>query len=198
MVQKIASLAFFIMVDNIRFRFVVNTLKMIRYEDKNSHLKTRKKGIMKKLLFSGLFGVLAFALSASAQSNDSSKVVKVSIQPEASSTTEQKSFTITLEIAKGWHVYANPVGNPDLASVQTNISVKSEGTTLPAKVTYPAGMLVQDAIVGNYSTYEGTVKIKVTAPLPRNQGQAPEVVVKYQACNEKSCLAPAVANLKLP
>lgn len=153
---------------------------------------------MKKITTATLLLLITTALFSWGQANDSSKVVKIDINPDVSSTAEQKVFTITLNIGKGWHLYANPVGNQDLVSVQTSVAIKGDGVTLPAKVVYPAGKLVKDALVGDYSTYEGTIKIKVTAPLPKTQGKPPEVVVKYQACSDKTCLAPAVANFKLP
>ena len=153
---------------------------------------------MKKLIPSAMLLLCTSALISRAQDNDSSRVVKTSIAPDAASTAEQKAFTITLNISKGWHIYANPVGNPDLSSVQTSVAIKADGVTLPAKVVYPPGTLHKDPLVGDYSTYEGTIKIKVTAPLPRTTGKPPEVVLKYQACNEKTCLAPALANFKLP
>ncbi|NBR05710.1 MAG: hypothetical protein EBT92_08055 [Planctomycetes bacterium] len=138
------------------------------------------------------------SIDANAQGSDSSKVVKVEINKEPSTTAEEKFVVITLSVEPGYHLYANPVVNPDLASVQTSVSIKAEGKSIPAKVEYPAGKLVKDDIVGDYSTYEGTIKIKLRVAVPRNETSPLDVVVKYQACSKKSCLAPAVATLKLP
>ncbi|MSR31915.1 MAG: hypothetical protein EXR99_10460 [Gemmataceae bacterium] len=140
--------------------------------------------------------LLTMAFQANGQ-NDSSKVVKVEIKAEGGSIAGQKSFSVQLTIEKGWHVYANPAGNPDLATAQTTVTVKSDGKTLPCKVTYPLGHLVKDPIVGDYITYEGKVAIKGTVTLPPDV-KAAEVVVKFQACNDKTCLPPALTSLKLP
>lgn len=150
------------------------------------------------LLLSTLLISFQVACSVNAQGSDSSKVVKVEITKEPSTTAEEKFVVITLSVEPGYHLYANPVVNPDLASVQTSVSIKAEGKSIPVKVEYPLGKLVKDEIVGDYSTYEGTVKIKLRVAVPRNQTSPLEVVVKYQACSKKSCLAPAVATLQLP
>ena len=133
-----------------------------------------------------------------AQGSDSSKVVKVEISKDPATTAEEKFVVITLAVEPGYHLYANPVINPELASVQTSVSIKSEGKSIPAKVEYPVGKLVKDDVVGDYSTYEGTIKIKLRVVVARNQTTPLDVVVKYQACSKKSCLAPAVATLQLP
>ncbi|NDE00086.1 hypothetical protein EB008_07360, partial [bacterium] len=87
------------------------------------------------------------SIDANAQGSDSSKVVKVEINKEPSTTAEEKFVVITLSVEPGYHLYANPVVNPDLASVQTSVSIKAEGKSIPAKVEYPAGKLVKDDIV---------------------------------------------------
>lgn len=150
------------------------------------------------LFLSGILISLQLACAVNAQGADSSKVVKVEIAKDPATTAEEKFVVITLSVEPGYHLYANPVVNPDLTSVQTSIGIKSEGKSIPTKVEYPAGKLVKDDVVGDYSTYEGTVKIKLRVAVPRNQTSPLEVVVKYQACSKKSCLAPAVATLQLP
>jgi thiol:disulfide interchange protein len=150
------------------------------------------------LFLSGILISLQLACAVNAQGADSSKVVKVEIAKDPATTAEEKLVVITLSVEPGYHLYANPVVNPDLTSVQTSIGIKSEGKSIPTKVEYPAGKLVKDDVVGDYSTYEGTVKIKLRVAVPRNQTSPLEVVVKYQACSKKSCLAPAVATLQLP
>ena len=150
------------------------------------------------LFLSGFLISLQIACAVNAQGADSSKVVKVEIAKAPSTTAEEKFVVITLSVEPGYHLYANPVVNPDLASVQTSVGIKFEGKSIPAKVEYPEGKLVKDEVVGDYSTYEGTVKIKLRVAVPRNQTGPLEVVVKYQACSKKSCLSPAVATLQLP
>jgi len=150
------------------------------------------------LLLSALLISFQVAYSVNAQGSDSSKVVKVEITKDPSTTAEEKFVTITLSVEAGYHIYANPVVNPDLASVQTSVSIKAEGKSIPIKVEYPMGKLIKDDVVGDYATYEGTIKIKLRVAVPKNQTSPLDVVVKYQACSKKSCLAPAVATLQLP
>lgn len=150
------------------------------------------------ILLSAFLLSFQVAYSVNAQGSDSSKVVKVEIAKDPATTAEERFVIVTLSVEAGYHVYANPVVNPDLASVQTSVSIKADGKSIPAKVEYPAGKLVKDNIVGDYATYEGTIKIKLRVAVPKNQTSPLDVVVKYQACSKKSCLAPAVATLQLP
>ena len=89
------------------------------------------------LFLSGFLISLQIACAVNAQGADSSKVVKVEIAKAPSTTAEEKFVVITLSVEPGYHLYANPVVNPDLASVQTSVGIKSEGKSIPAKVEYP-------------------------------------------------------------
>jgi thiol:disulfide interchange protein len=101
---------------------------------------------------------------------------------------------LTVEIAKGWHLYANPVANPDLLSSQTVVTFTSGGKPITAKVEYPEGKLVKDAVVGDYKVYEGTITIKATL---EGAGAGPvEATVAVQTCNDTSCLLPS--KVKVP
>lgn len=123
------------------------------------------------------------------------KVVKVTAKADKPAANGNQTITVTLTIDKGWHVYANPVINPDLDSVQTTVTITGVDS---AKVTYPKGKTVADKIVGDYATYEGEVTI--TAQVARKPGStAPiEVAVKCQACSDKACLNTTTIKTKVP
>ncbi len=101
---------------------------------------------------------------------------------------------MTLEIAKGWHAYANPVGNPDLVSSQTLVAFSAGGKPVPAKVVYPDGVLIKDNVVGNYKVFEGTITI--TATIDRPSGPV-EAAVTIQTCTETMCLLQSTVKLKV-
>jgi len=103
--------------------------------------------------------------------------------------------TLTVEVAKGWHLYANPVGNPDLASSQTVVTFMDGGKAVAAKVVYPEGKVTKDPVVGDYRIYEGTITIKAT--LPSVPAGPLEATVAVQTCTETMCLLPAKVKVKV-
>src|SRR5205823_5968613 len=72
--------------------------------------------------------------TANAQTSD--KVVKISATADKPDDAGNQTVTITVEIDKPWHIYANPVGNDMLAPVQTKVTFKD---VEDAKITYPPG-----------------------------------------------------------
>jgi len=105
---------------------------------------------------------------------------------------------VTLTIDNGWHVYANPVGNADLDSAQTTVTVGGKVKPKGVAVDYPKGQVVKDMLVGDYNVYEKTVEIKATVERAAGDTGPLEVTVKLQACNDKTCLLPATVKLTVP
>ncbi len=106
---------------------------------------------------------------------------------------------VALEIKQGWHVYANPTGVYILKP--TTLELARDQPASEVKVKYPAGeskvlgSLGQDKV----SLYEGKVEIPVQLTLdPKVAAGKLEIRfrVKYQACDDKVCLAPA--SLEIP
>src|SRR5436190_13030093 len=116
-----------------------------------------------------LLAVLALGLLAGpvAAQNKSSDVVKVTAKASKPDADGNQTLTITLDIDKPYHLYANPVGNDSLKTAQTRIGFTSK-LDGDAKIEFPEGMLVKDKDVGDYKTYEGTVTIK--AKVRRTKG----------------------------
>jgi DsbC/DsbD-like thiol-disulfide interchange protein len=124
-------------------------------------------------------------------------VVKVAAKADKSAADGTQVITVTLTIEKGWHLYANPVGNDDLKSVQTEITINGTDKPQTTKTEYPKGKIVKDAVVGDYSTYEGTIESKLTIKRPAGSRGSIEIAVKCQACNDKSCLPQATIKVKV-
>ncbi len=113
--------------------------------------------------------------------------VKISVTGGKISKDGIQEIKVTIQSDKGWHVYANPVGNPDLAAAETKVTITGKGKAKVLKVNYPKGKLVFDDVVGNYNTYEG--KVNITASVQRDR-QPLTVTVFYQACSKNTCLLP--------
>jgi uncharacterized protein len=105
-----------------------------------------------------------------------------------------RSVTVKLEIEKGWHVYANPVGDELLEDGATKLTFLADGKAVEAKVEYPKGKTVTLG-PDRYNVYEDSVTIKATVP-----AGASKVRVKVQACNDetKKCLLPGNVTVDVP
>ncbi|HEX5270638.1 MAG TPA: protein-disulfide reductase DsbD N-terminal domain-containing protein [Gemmataceae bacterium] len=141
------------------------------------------------LVFATLIG------SARAQLKKSDSVVKVEAEAGKLADDGTQNVTVTVTIDKGWHLYANPVGNDDLAENQVVVTLSSKNKLKDVKVEYPAGKNHTEKGIGDYKIYEGklTIKAKVT----RNKGDSEpiDVAVKVQACDANTCLLPATVKL---
>jgi DsbC/DsbD-like thiol-disulfide interchange protein len=153
-----------------------------------------------------VLGALALALPAVlvcdtgpalAQAKKSDSVIKVDVKADKPGADGKQTITITLDIDKSWHVYANPVENEDLTNAQTVVSVTSKGKLESVKVEYPAGK-PQGEMGEKYKIYEGKVAIKAQVKRAGGDNSPLEVTIKLQACNDKTCLVPAVIKKEVP
>jgi uncharacterized protein YyaL (SSP411 family) len=128
----------------------------------------------------------------------SDSVVKATATSAKPGTDGKQVVTVKLVIEKGWHVYGNPVGNPDLESAKTSIDITGKAKPKGVKVDFPKPKLIQDNLVGNYQVYEGTVEIKATVERAASDEGPLQVTLKFQSCNQKTCLLPATVKLSVP
>jgi DsbC/DsbD-like thiol-disulfide interchange protein len=103
--------------------------------------------------------------------------------------------TVTMDIESPWYAYANPVGNDDLESARTKVTIKSANKLEKVDVNYPVG---KKKTLGKeqYNAYEG--KVEITAIVKRAPGDTSplDVSVKYMTCHPKGlCLPPEEVKL---
>lgn len=148
----------------------------------------------------GLLAALALVLAAGSalavQKSDS--VVKVTASADKPNAQGKQTVTINVEVKEPYHIYANPIGNPDLANSQTTVKVDAQTKPTNVKMDYPEGKLVKDDAVGNYKVYEGKVTIKAHVERASGDTSPLQISVKLQACDEKSCLIPATIKVSVP
>jgi len=122
---------------------------------------------------------------------------KVKIKAEANKPDAEGKQTVTihLDIDKGWHLYANPVGNKDSESSQTVVNVKAGSPLKSVKIDYPAGKLVKDTLVGDYKVYEDKVVIKAHVQRASGDDSPLQVILDIQACDKNNCLQPSTVKL---
>ncbi len=109
---------------------------------------------------------------------------------------------IRLNVLPGWHINSNPA-RPE-GYVPTEVSFKGKHGTTLAELSYPKGKLMRMADSDDpISVYDGKVDLfgKLTVPeAAAGLTEDMEIVVKYQACDDRTCLLPTTVKLsgKLP
>jgi uncharacterized protein YyaL (SSP411 family) len=107
---------------------------------------------------------------------------------------------IALTIDERYHLNANPAGAANL--VPTSLSIAPDAPAELIEVDYPPG--VRKPLAGQSEPiplYEGTATLNARLKLPDD---APEgritlrFLLRYQACDDRSCLAPATIPLDVP
>jgi len=106
----------------------------------------------------------------------------------------KRTVAVTLTIADGWHIYANPVGSDELLDSQTRLTVFLDGKEAKADIAYPKGKAITDSAGAKYGVYEGTSTL--TATVTAAKDAAIEVRVKLIACKDGKCLLPSTLRLK--
>jgi cytochrome c biogenesis DsbD-like protein len=120
----------------------------------------------------------------------------VTVKARIENTAPGKDVIVLgFDVRKGWHIYANPVGNDDLESGRTTIKVVS---TTPAKVQvdYPAGK-DRETEGAKWKIYEGIFEIRATVEREAKQRGGLEVEVRFLAVDDRSCLAADVIRIPL-
>src|SRR5208282_1124421 len=105
--------------------------------------------------------------------------------------------TVTLQMDKDWHTYANPPGTE--FGVATTVQVTGKPGTRLLQVNYPPGRLAKEDSE-EYRVYEDQAVIKAVVQRAAGDNGPIELDVKIQACSfkEKTCLPPATVKLMVP
>jgi hypothetical protein len=142
-----------------------------------------------------VLAALAVAAPVLGQAKKSDEVVKATAKAEKPGADGKQVVSITLEIDKEFHIYANPIGNEDLASNQTTVTLTGKGKL--DKVEYPVGKVKPDKVVGDYKIYKDKVTIKATVQRAKGETGPLEFAVKLMACTETKCLQPGTVKLSV-
>jgi hypothetical protein len=95
-------------------------------------------------------------------------------------------FRVLLVVKRGWHINANPASSPYLIPTELRGDARN--------VSYPKGKSMSFAFSKEpLSVYDGEVTLEGEA-----SGDANEVILIYQACDETRCLSPVQRELPLP
>jgi thiol:disulfide interchange protein DsbD len=133
------------------------------------------------------------AAQAGAAPPKAATLVKATAMPLTLAAGERAEVLVTLEIAAGWHVNANPP-SPDYL-IPTTVTLRRAPGLTPGRTTYPAGEPVKLAFDENpLSVYSGEVTLKVGLAAARTAANGAHTLagsVRFQSCDDEVCLAPA-------
>ena len=120
-------------------------------------------------------------------------LVKVAAAPVSVVAGGRAEALVTLEIAPGWHVNANP-SSPDYL-IPTTMTLTGAAGITSGRVTYPAGEHVRLGFDENpLSVYSSQVTLKVALVAARTAVNGVLRLtghVRFQPCDDEVCLAPA-------
>lgn len=133
------------------------------------------------------------AVSAQGKKESQVKLAATATKPDSEG---RQVVTITMDINKGWHAYANPVKFEDLEAAQTSIKITSAKKLQDVQIKYPEGMRHVDG-KDTYYVYEGKVEIQATVKRAPGDTGPLDVSVKYMTCNDKTCLPPEQVTLQV-
>jgi thiol:disulfide interchange protein DsbD len=108
-------------------------------------------------------------------------------------------LAVVVDVAPSWHINSNPAGQPDL--IPTTLTVETPPTVVIDRIIYPKGkktaVLWADQPI---ELYAGRVIIFAKAHMRSGAASAPLKLggkLRYQACNDRICLAPVSIPLTL-
>ena len=124
------------------------------------------------------------------------------LSPGTLSPGKPVELAVSLTVAAGWHINANPASLPSL--IPTTLSVELPGGEVTVTPRYPPGkVLAAGPAKEKLSVYEGRVELTariVPVRLPSGDGEGRLAVsVRAQACDDTGrCLSPATIRIELP
>lgn len=145
-----------------------------------------------------LLALLLVPALLTAQGTKSDSVVKAKAKADKIDADGKQVVTITLQLDDDWHIYANPIGNPDMESNETKVTITGKAKPEAVKIEYPKGELVKDAVVGDYKVFKGKVTIKAVVTRAKGDTGPLEATIALQACNKSKCLLPAKVKVEIP
>ncbi len=134
-----------------------------------------------------------------AQDKDNAEVTVSATATKIDAAGKQK-VTVTFDMQKDWHIYANPVKNKSFASSQTRVAVKARVKLADVKITYPKGKLHEDKDEGSSMIYEDRAVVEIAVQRAPDDTSPLEIEYAYNACNDVigTCLLPKKAKITLP
>ena len=110
----------------------------------------------------------------------------------------QFQIAVVVEIAKGWHVNANPAKEGFIA---TEVILPESPHLTFGEAVYPAGDVLKLGSIGEAPVYHDTITIGIQADLSQTAPVGLSTLdfqLQYQACNDEQCLLPETLDFSVP
>jgi hypothetical protein len=123
--------------------------------------------------------------------------VQFSVQPGEINVTRSASgsTTLTLTMGRGYHINSNKPGPDFLVPLRVELT-GCEG--LKATIEYPAGERYEGELADEVMfVHHGSVKLQIRVEQTGKVTGRPQLLLQYQACTDKECLAPKTEVLPL-
>jgi uncharacterized protein YyaL (SSP411 family) len=119
---------------------------------------------------------------------DATNPVKITVTPEIVDLSEgPAALTVRLEIAEGFHVNAHEPGDPGLRGLE----IRVVGGGIELEVDYPAGESFSAPIFDTeIRVHSNAVEIPVRVSGAGTPKGRLRLLLSYQVCNDRVCLAP--------
>lgn len=108
--------------------------------------------------------------------------------------------TITLDIAEGYHIHANPAS--DKYYIPTAVTAAAQEGLTPGKPTYPKSVTHKFEFFDKpLSVYEGRAVIKLPLSADKSAAKGRHTLnanIRVQPCNDQTCLPPRDINAAIP
>ncbi len=122
------------------------------------------------------------------------------VRPGPVAPGEAFEVELTLAIKPGYHLYANPAGSDDVIPTVVALAPGSAGSL--AGLTYAPGeaKVLAASGPGKVNVYEGRARVTARVGLPEGASPGSTTVVfrvRYQACDDRACLAPATLDMPI-
>jgi hypothetical protein len=149
-------------------------------------------------LLAGLVMSLALILPVEAGGNSESKVKATATATKAGDDGKQ-TVTITLEMVKGWHIYANPVGAVEFEANKTVVAISAKEKVV-ASVKYPEGKVKIEKLDKEVKMRIYEDKVTIQAFVTRTMGDTSplQISIDVNACDANNCLPKGVLKLTVP
>ena len=125
-----------------------------------------------------------------AQDKDNAEVTVSATATKIDAAGKQK-VTVTFDMQKDWHIYANPVKNKSFASSQTRVAVKAMVKLADVKITYPKGKLHEDKDEGSSMIYEDRAVVEIAVQEGAGRHQSAGDRVRLQRLQRRHRNVPA-------
>ena len=110
----------------------------------------------------------------------------------------QFQIAVVVEIAKGWHVNANPAKEGFIA---TEVTLPEMSHLTFGEAVYPAGDVLKLGSIGEAPVYHDTITIGIQADLSQTAPVGSSMLdfqLQYQACDDAQCLLPETLDFSIP